>query len=569
MIKKLLIILGIGLLALQNTFAFKDNELSRAAEKELMRSMEQLKTQKVPPYFISYSITEEHKISIAASFGKIKSNDYSSERILDIDLRVGSYKFDNTHIIRGNPFNFSGMFGSIELPMSDDENAIRQMIWYSTDRYYKAAIERYEKALTNKAVKVAEEDTSADFSIEKPVEFQSDWIKHEISQTSKSSNEVFVVDTVKWAARLRKISSIFNKYSWLYDGDIYLSTEVRNKMFISSEGSKLQWAETGARLFISAKTKADDGMSLPLYKSYFAYFPEDLPSDEQIEKDLLEIVNLLDKLRNAPLASTFTGPAILSGEASGVFFHEIFGHRVEGHREKDPNSSQTFKQSVGKKILPEFIDVVFDPTIKTLNNEEISGFYQFDDEGVKAQKVVTVENGIFKNFLMSRNPIESFSNSNGHGRKQAGYSCVSRQSNLIVNVKQTVSNDSLRKLLIIEAKKQNKEYGLYFETVSGGFTFTSRTIPNAFNVTPLVVYKIYVDGRPDELVRGVDLIGTPLTTFANIVAGADDMGIFNGVCGAESGGVPVSACSPSLLVSTIEVQKKQKSQAKPPILKAP
>ena len=127
----------------------------------------------------------------------------------------------------------------------------------------------------------------------------------------------------------------------------------------------------------------------------------------------------------------------------------------------------------------------------------------------------------------------------------------------------------MRSALRAECRRQNKEYGLQFEDIQGGFTFTGRTVPNAFNVQPLVVYKIFADGRPDELVRGVDLIGTPLTTFNNIVLAGDDLGIFNGVCGAESGGVPVSASSPSLLVSTIEVQKKQKSQAKPPLLSDP
>jgi len=170
---------------------------------------------------------------------------------------------------------------------------------------------------------------------------------------------------------------------------------------------------------------------------------------------------------------------------------------------------------------------------------------------------------------MSRSPIENFITSNGHGRKQAGYKSVSRQSNLLVQAKKQVPFDSLKTLLREECKKQNKEYGLYFVEISGGFTFTNRTIPNAFNVQPLVVYKIYADGREDELVRGVDLIGTPLTTFNNIVVAANDLGIFNGVCGAESGGVPVSASSPSLFVSTIEVQKKQKSQAKPPLLPSP
>ena len=146
---------------------------------------------------------------------------------------------------------------------------------------------------------------------------------------------------------------------------------------------------------------------------------------------------------------------------------------------------------------------------------------------------------------------------------------MSRQSNLIVEASQAVPYDTLVAMLRRESLKQNKEFGLLFEDIQGGFTFTGRTVPNAFNVQPLVVYKVFADGRPNELVRGVDLIGTPLTTFNNIVTAADDLGIFNGVCGAESGGVPVSASSPSLLVSTIEVQKKQKSQAKPPLLSDP
>jgi predicted Zn-dependent protease len=285
------------------------------------------------------------------------------------------------------------------------------------------------------------------------------------------------------------------------------------------------------------------------------------------------MIQLLDELRNAEMATTYTGPAILSGEAAGVFFHEIFGHRVEGFREKNPDASNTFKQAIGTKILPEFMDVVFDPEMKTLNNEPeneaLAGYYLFDDEGVKSQKVVTVENGIFKNFLMSRSPIEGFYNSNGHGRKSQGRKAVTRQSNLLVISEQTHSEAELRKMLIEEAKKQGKEYGLYFVQVSGGFTLITRYMPNSFNVTPLVVYKVFVDGRPDELVRGVDLIGTPLTTFSNITAASDKIGTFNGVCGAESGWVPVSANSPSLLVSNIEVQKKSKSQAKLPILSHP
>ncbi len=528
----------------------------KIANEELQRNMKELSKQELPPYFISYTITDKKDISLSASNGKMKTSVITDGRIFDMDLRVGSYDFDNTHIIRGSNSDFA-FFSSLNyLPMNDDANAIRSKIWIATDRKYKSAIERYEKALSNQAVKVAEEDSSADFSREIPAEFYGEKMQ-------------LTLDTAMWNARLRRLSERFNDYPLIFTSAISLNGQWRHTMLVNSEGTKVSTYHQGVRVMISAKTKADDGMSLPVFYDWFAFNPDELPSEEIIAAKIDELIKLLMDLRVAPIATTYSGPCMLSGEASGVFFHEIFGHRVEGHREKDPNSSQTFKHSIGELILPDFVDVVFNPTIKQLEGQDLHGFYEFDDEGVKSQKVVAVDDGIFKGFLMSRCPIEGFSKSNGHGRKAAGRNCVTRQSNLIVEAKKTIPMAAIRDTLRAEAKRQGKEYGLYFVNVSGGYTFTSRSIPNSFNVTPLVVYKIYVDGRPDELVRGVDLIGTPLSTFANIFGAGDDYGVFNGICGAESGPVPVSASSPTLLVRKIEVQKKAKSQAKLPLLSAP
>lgn len=552
--KSTLILLSLFVVTLQ--LSAQQSPVMKALKAELQRTMTDLQSQKNPPYFLSYSVTETQTVRISASFGKIELDEAPKVRILDIDLRVGDYKTDNTHTIRGSRFEFGGSGRGVELPFSDDEQTLRSVIWANTDRSFKKAVERYGKVLTNKAVKVKEEDSSADFSFERPNQYSE-------------PGATFVIDTAAWRERLKRLSAMFSVEPEIYQGKVYFQADILTKYFISSEGTELQTSEPNVRVFAQASTKADDGMSLPLYRSYFAFTPDRLPPETDMANDIRQMIALETKLRSAPLTETVSCPAILSGEASGVFFHEIFGHRVEGHRQKDPNSSQTFKSFVGKKILPDFIDVVFDPTIKTLAGRDIVGFFKYDDEGVLGQKVVAVKDGIFQNFLMSRSPIENFITSNGHGRKQAGYKSVSRQSNLLVQAKKQVPFDSLKTLLREECKKQNKEYGLYFVEISGGFTFTNRTIPNAFNVQPLVVYKIYADGREDELVRGVDLIGTPLTTFNNIVVAANDLGIFNGVCGAESGGVPVSASSPSLFVSTIEVQKKQKSQAKPPLLPSP
>jgi predicted Zn-dependent protease len=252
-----------------------------------------------------------------------------------------------------------------------------------------------------------------------------------------------------------------------------------------------------------------------------------------------------------------------------VFFHEIFGHRVEGHRQKDEDEGQTFTKRVGQAVLPPFLSVWDDPTLRQLAGHDLNGHYRWDDEGVPAERVSLVNRGILENFLMSRSPVAGFSKSNGHGRRQAGLAPVSRQGNLIVEAHQTVTYAKLREMLIAEVKKQGKPWGLVFDDISGGFTFTGRSEPNAFVVQPVTVWRVYADGRPDELVRGVDMIGTPLTTFARIAAAADDRDVFNGVCGAESGWVPVSASAPSLLVTEVEVQRREKGNDRPPVLPAP
>ena len=543
-----------------------------ATKKELIRSFEELKKGEYAPYFISYQLIEKQTHRISARLGNILTNFNNHTRQLDIDLRIGSPELDNTRQIRGN-FDFGGNISATSLPLEDSEITIRNTIWSATDRAYTKSIEKFEKAKANNEVKIAAEDTSADFSIESPNTFNEPFRRihyyNEMTRIYLDPDRLIGLDTAAWGKRLRDLSSKFVKHTWLLEGNITLSAEIINKLFVNTEGSEVIVSEPYIRLMIDAKCKAEDGMSLPLYKSYFGFNIDELPSVDSISKDIDAMIELLDQLRNAEYATSFIGPAMLSGEASGVFFHEIFGHRVEGFREKDADAAAMFKNMIGQKVLPEFMNVYFDPSLKTLAGKSLAGYFKYDDEGIYGQKVETVKNGIFQKFLMSRSPIEGFSNSNGHGRKAVGRSVVTRQSNLIVTSEKTHSHAELRKLLIEEAKKQDKEYGLYFTKVAGGFTMIGRWYPNAFNVTPLVVYKIYVDGRPDEIVRGVDLIGTPLTTFSKIFAAGDDIGIFNGICGAESGGVPVSACSPTLLVSQIEVQKKPKSQAKPPLLPSP
>ncbi len=530
----------------------------RALKAELDRSLQTLKAQPVPPYFLSYEVTDDQVYQVNASFGETTNVTNTRSRQLDIDLRVGDYHLDNSRRVATGDFGDADFFGGLSfimVPVEDNPEALRSIVWYNTDRKYKSAVEQFTKVKTAVQVAVAPEDKSDDFSpepaatyIEKPVTLN--------------------VDRALWEKKVRAYTAPFAKYGNIYEAEAFFNADIETRWYVNSDGSQIQVSQPYYRLFISAFTKADDGMELPRYESYFAFTPEGLPNDAAILKDVDRMIADLQKLRTAPIVDPFTGPAILSGRASGVFFHEVFGHRVEGHRQKEEQEGQTFKKKVGQPLLPASFTVYFDPTLRRLRGTDLVGAYQFDNEGVKAQRVTVVDKGIFKNFLMGRSPIEGFPRSNSHGRKQQGFPVAARQSNLVVEVSHPVAREELKKMLLDEIRKQNKPFGLYFDDIQGGFTLTGRTIPNAFNVLPIMVYRVYPDGR-EELVRGVDLIGTPLMTFSKMVAGDDEMATFNGICGAESGSVPVSASSPAVLVSQIEVQKKSKSQERTPILPPP
>ncbi|MGH9560857.1 MAG: metallopeptidase TldD-related protein, partial [Terracidiphilus sp.] len=323
------------------------------------------------------------------------------------------------------------------------------------------------------------------------------------------------------------------------------------------------------RMVIEGQTRADDGMELLRIETFQAPSPDQLPSEAELKSKVDKIASDLKALRAAPVAEPYAGPALLSGRAAAVFFHEVLGHRLEGHRQRGDTEGQTFTKKVNQQVLPPFLSVTDDPTLKELNGVKLAGTYDFDDEGVRSQKVDAVENGVLKNFLMSRAPITDFGHSNGHGRRQPGLMPVGRQGNLIVTSAKAVKDSDLRLKFIDEIKKQRKPYGLYFEDIQGGFTLTGRASPQAFQVIPVMVWRVYPDGRPDELVRGVDIVGTPLLSLNNIILTGDTEQVFNGVCGAESGQVPVAAAAPAMLFSEIEVQKRAKGTQRPPILPPP
>jgi TldD protein len=523
--------------------------------QELEREMPILSKAVPPAYYISYILTSTDRAEVMGSNGALLSSEESRSRWLETRVRVGSYDLDNTHKVGNSPASQGG-FG-VSVPVDDAPEVLRRAMWLQTDKQFRSASEQLIKINTSKEVQAqTAEEHAPDFSRETPhVQYDPEVSVHP--------------DRKPWEEKVRLYTRAFRESAQILNSIVTFSATGQNQYQVTSEGTRLQFGQVHYRLELFIQGKAPDGMDINRYYNFDWTNPSDEPDDKTVLAEGQVLRKELEALVAAPLVEPYAGPALLTGRAAAVFFHEVFGHRAEGFRQKDINEGQTFARKVGEEILPKFISIYDDPTMKILGKDVLIGYYPFDDEGVPSERVTLVDHGVLRNFEMSRQPLIGFPHSNGHGRRQIGAQPVSRQGNLIIESSLTVSNAELRKKLIEEIKRQGKPFGLLIDDIAGGFTFTGRGQPQAFQVQPLVVYKVFADGRPDELVRGVDIVGTPLVSLTKIVATGDKLEVFNGYCGAESGSVPVAAVAPAILISEMEVQKKETSTDKPPILPPP
>ena len=522
---------------------------------EIERSMQVLSGQPIPAYYVSYQVYDVRRVLIETEGGALVTYTDDTNRFLDTEVRVGSPKLDNRHPLSNeqeNAFNAPMVRRGI-MPFGADPQAVRHHLWLETDRRYREAELALRRVMVDKSV-TAKEDSPPDFAVE----------RKEVYIEPLATLEF---DKDAWVKKARGCSkSAFRGVATR--GTCRLDFELRTVYFVNSEGTVLQMSWPSALMSVSVGVKADDGMPLSRLEQRYARTPAGLPGGAELEAIINEVTSDLDALHKAPVVDPYVGPAILEGRAAGVFFHEVFGHRIEGHRQKQRTSGQTFASKVGETIMPEWLAVYDDPSLSIINGQQVNGFYRYDDEGVRAQRAVLVDGGVLKGFVLGRDPITGFANSNGHGRKEPGRSAVSRQGNLVVEAARSVEKAELEKALIAEVKRQGKPFGMVFSDISGGFTNTSRFLPQAFKVNPVMAYRVYPNGKR-ELVRGVDIVGTPLTALGSIKLASREIETFNGMCGAESGWVPVSASAPSLLLGGLEVERGFKGVDRPPVLPPP
>lgn len=554
-----LIVLFCGWAAAYAEAASSSQPLQEVIESELTRTFIALRmVGDSRLYFMSYAIEDKTREGFSYSRGSLfRDTVRHKKRLGDVEVRIGSAALDNTHPLRdkqGSPRQAQRR--PFSLPIDDDPTVIRSVFRVAADKAFKEATGRLAEVEANVSLKVAEMDTSGDFSRETPAVF---------SQSSVS----FHPDLKRLRALARSISRLFSPHPWIYESSVDVDIDETAKNYVNTEGTRLFLRNGTVLMRVSASSTAEDGMKLELRKMYVVRDGDDLPGDDVIRGEAADLIARLADLRAAPVVEPYTGPAVISGRAAAVFFHEIVGHRLEGHRQRMNDEGQTFSGKVGGRILPDALTLMDDPGMTHWNGEPLSGRYAYDDEGVPAQRVTLVDRGVLKNFLMCRKPVFGFPYSNGHGRAQMGLFPVGRQGNLMVSGSQTVPAGHLLELLVEECQRQGKPYGYVILEIQGGFTFTGRNALQAYKIIPRQVLRVYADGRPSVWVRGADMVGTPLASLDQIAAVGDDSAVFNGICGAESGFLPVSAVAPSFLLRRIEIQRAWHDQEPPPILPAP
>jgi predicted Zn-dependent protease len=531
-----------------------------AMTAELTRSAARLRLERYEaPYFIAYQVKDVSRHEIAGRYGAVYEDASRRDRNLYVDVRVGSYDLDSsgaddqTIVLGGDGPSW---VAPRDAPLEGDTAALRNALWLATDERYKEALASFFKKKSREVYRTDDRDRAPSLSREAP-------------SRHVEPARPFPFDRERWRAVVRDATALFRAHPAVFDSSVRVVAEKQIRWFASSEGSALVTEQIVYGLHVAAVSRAADGQLLEDGRDFYARVEGELPSPAAVRTAVEAVVAELTALRTAPAIDPYTGPAILEPEAAGVLFHEAVGHRLEGERIEDDKEGQTYKGQVGQRVLPPFLTIVDDPTLERAGDVALNGSYAFDEQGVAARRTVLVKDGRLENYLLSRKPVKPFERSNGHGRSQGSRPPMARMANLVVESSRRVGPAELKKKLMAEARRQGKPFGLVIRDITGGNTNTATWGYQAFKGTPRLVFRVDAKTGKEELVRGVELVGTPLASVNKVIVTSHEARVFNGYCGAESGYVPVATVAPAVLVGEIELQRVARANDRSPILPSP
>jgi len=537
-----------------------DDKVLAAMTSELARETQGLALPGYPaPYFLAFRMSDAAVVEVTAKVGALFPGRDADTPIRQayVEVRTGDHDFDNfsspdlsfeTYLPDFTPTGFG--------PIEDEPVALSATLWLLADTRYKEALSTYNR-LRGERVYRHEERKPLGFARVPAVR-----VRDSISAPPK-------VPKKDWEKRMKEVSRVFLDAPDIFDSEARFRASYLIDRLVTSEGTEVRVAQAFYEIHVAGFVRTADGRMIDHGVHFYARDLGGLPDQEALMGATRELTAQLLALRSAPTLQPYTGPAILSPLATGVFFHETIGHRLEGERHNKEFEGKTFEEKLGERILPAFLSLVDDPTRATWDGVPLFGAYEVDQEGVKAERTTLIEDGVLKGYLMSRQTTQDVSASNGHGRAAPGAKPMSRMGNLIVASSSAVPYAELKRRLIEEVKAEGKPFGLIIDEIKGGDTNTSTWGYQAFRDVPAIVRKVDPATGAETLVTGVEMVGTPLISLNRIVTMSDRSQVFNGFCGAESGFVPVSAIAPASLFQEIELQRSPEKKERDLLLPAP
>ncbi len=531
--------------------------LLRAMQSELKRQMRGLRSPGEPkPFYLSYLMHAKEGLGVWGRYGSVFRTEPHRESDLYAEVRVGSHRVDNS-IDGGLTSDLAqrSSFNWIEGPEDLDPEVLRYAFWKLTQHKYDEALQEYyekKKILVEQHLPLP----AKSFSVEPRIVHLDDV-------------KPVVFPKKRWQDFVRESSGMFRDYRFMLDPYVQIRGLNKVRLFVNSEGTQFICQDTYYEVTMQAWLLSKDGVHLETSRNFYGREPDALPSKQQVAAAVAAMAQELSELRESKPLDPYAGPALLSGFASGLIFHEAIGHRLEGERMSSRSEGHTFASKIGQRIVPHGLDIVDDPSLSHYAGMPLHGYYRIDDEGVRSERVELVKDGVLKNFLMSRSLIQGFSRSNGHGRHERFQDPMARMANLIVTARDGKTWDELKAMLCAETAKRGLPYGLIIRGVSAGETRTDQYDFQAFKGMPTAVYTVDPKTGKETRVRDVTFIGTPLAVMQRILAFGKEQDVDNSYCFAESGAVPVATVAPAMLVGELELQRASTRRYRPARLAMP
>lgn len=557
------------------------DDLLRAMKDEIKRVTElvRLRLSLDPPYYTEYRVEDTVSHSITASLGALVAEGDEAFRIPSVEMRVGTMNFDNTDHVYSEAYG-GNRYDPGRLPLDNDYLAFRQVFWLASDRAFKTAedaIARKRSSLKN----MSQTDALPDFSAAPPAR-----------AILPIERKPFA--TERWRSEVIRLSALFDGYPNVLSSGVEMHSSQSTNYVVNSEGTELRTPEDVAYVRVAGHGLAADGTEVRDALVFQAFSADGLPSEDVLTREAKELGEHVTALSQAPVGEAYDGPVLFEASAAAQLFGQLLGDNLKITRKPitDPGrpshySPSELENKVGSRILPEWMDVVDDPTQTQYRGHTLLGHYLYDMEGVAPQPLTVVDKGVLKSLLLTRTPVfKEYPGSNGHARMSGSYGTRSPGfGNLFIRASQTTPAADMKKKLIDKCREGNKPYGILVRKLDFPSTASIDELQKVVQaaggshpvVPPLLAYKVYPDGR-EELVRGLLFHGVTTRSFKDIVAASDENFVFDlidsnapfALVGAGSFNSTATVIAPAVLFEELELEPaKQEETPKPPLVPPP